>query len=222
MAKTIFFFDIDNTLLDNDRVTQDIVAKLKEVCGEKACKRYWEIYEQTREKKGYSDYLASLQKYRLEDMHDPNILKLSLFLTDYPFANRLYPGALDAIDFANANGNAVVLTDGDVVFQPRKVFRSGILDAVKNQMLIFIHKEQELEHVEELYPAEHYVMVDDKLRILAAMKEKWGERLTTIFVRQGHYAMEPGVEDRYPAADITISRIGELVELPQEAWLGRR
>lgn len=216
---TVFFFDIDNTLLDNDRVTADIASKLKEVCGPAACERYWQIYEETRERKGYSDYLASLQKYRLEEMHDPNILKLSLFLTDYPFANRLYPGALDAIDFANANGNAVVLTDGDVVFQPRKVFRSGILDAVKNQMLIFINKELELDHVEAMYPADHFVMIDDKLRILTAMKKIWGKKLTTVFVRQGHYALAPGVEKEYPPADITLSRIGELPDLKMEQIL---
>lgn len=208
--RIIFFFDIDNTLLDNDRVTLDIHHKLEEFCGVAACNRYWEIFEQKRTKHGYADYLAALQAYRLEEMHDPRILSLSLYLTDYPFANRLFPGSLDAIDFANQNGRAVILSDGDAVFQPRKTYRAGIFDAVDNRVLIYIHKEQELDRVERLYPADHYIMIDDKLRILTAMKKIWGERLTTVFVRQGHYAIAPGVENEYPAADVSINHIGEL------------
>lgn len=219
--RTIFFFDVDNTLLDNDRVTKDIAHKLDQTCGPAVCKRYWEIYEEIRAEKGYADYLAALQQYRTEDMHDPRLLNLSLFLTDYPFANRLFPGALDAVDFANQHGRAVILTDGDVVFQPRKVFRSGLLDAVDNRVLIYIHKEEELDNVERLYPADHYVMVDDKLRILAAMKKIWGDRLTTVFVRQGHYALEEGVEEKYPPADLKIEHIGELPSLEMEQLLLR-
>ncbi len=217
--RVIFFFDVDNTLLDNDRVTRDIADKLLKICGPDACKRYWELYEKIRAETGYADYLAALQAYRKEDMHDPRLLHLSLFLTDYPFANRLFPGSLDAIDFANTNGLAVILSDGDVVFQPRKVYRSGILDAVENRALIYIHKEEELDKVERLYPADHYVMVDDKLRILTAMKKVWGDRLTTVFVRQGHYAFEPGIAEKYPAPDLIIEHIGDLADLPMSKLL---
>ncbi len=211
--RTIFFFDVDNTLLDNDRVTKDIEARLEQWVGPAAAKRYWEIYEEIRSQVGYADYLAALQRYRLEDMHDPRLLSLSLFLTDYPFANRLFPGSLDAIDYANLHGRAVILSDGDVVFQPRKTFRAGLMDAVNERVLIYVHKEEELDKVERLYPADHYVMLDDKLRILTAMKKVWGERLTTIFVRQGHYAHEPDLASKYPPADLAIDHIGELQEL---------
>jgi len=218
-SQTVFFFDIDNTLLDNDRVTRDIANKLQQVCGPEACKRYWELYEKIRAETGYADYLAALQAYRREDMHDPRLLTLSLFLTDYPFANRLFPGSLDALDFANAHGRAVILSDGDVVFQPRKAYRAGLFDAVENRVLIYIHKEKELDRVEELYPASHYVMVDDKLRILTAMKSVWGDRLTTVFVKQGHYAFEPGVEEKYPAPDLKIQHIGDFPNLAPEQFV---
>lgn len=217
--KTVFLFDIDNTLLDNDRVTRDIADKLRRVCGPETCRRYWELFEEIRAKTGYADYLAALQAYRLEDQHDPRLLTLSLFLTDYPFANRLFPGALDAIEFANAKGQAVILSDGDAVFQPRKAFRAGLFEAVDDRVLIYIHKENELEQVEKAYPADHYVMVDDKLRILASMKSIWGDRLTTVFAKQGHYALEPGVEDKFPAPDLKIDRIADLPRLPLENLL---
>lgn len=215
--RTVYFFDVDNTLVDNDRVTKDIAMRLEQWVGPAASKRYWELYEEIRAQVGYADYLAALQRYRMEDMHDPRLLSLSLFLTDYPFANRLFPGSLDAIDYANLHGRAVILSDGDVVFQPRKTYRAGLMDAVNERVLIYVHKEEELDKVEKLYPADHYVMLDDKLRILTAMKQVWGERLTTIFVKQGHYAFEPGIEGRYPEADVTLARIGDLPGLDPEA-----
>lgn len=220
-ARIVFLFDVDNTLLDNDRVTRDIAERLSQACGAEACGRYWQIFEEIRADKGYADYLAALQKYREEDRHDPTLLQLSLFLTDYPFANRIFPGALDAIDRANQLGVAAILTDGDVVFQPRKVFRAGLLDAVDNRMLICIHKEKELEVVERTLRADRYVMIDDKLRILAAMKEVWKECLTTVWVRQGHYAAEPGIEQKFPPADVVIDRIGEFVNLDPGSFEGQ-
>ncbi|HEY5792773.1 MAG TPA: HAD family hydrolase [Chthoniobacterales bacterium] len=217
--RIVFFFDIDNTLLDNDRVTKDIAKKLDTVVGETAQKRYWEIFEQLRKEEGYADYLAALQKFRFEDKFDPKLIYLSLFLTDYPFANRIFPSALDVIDRANEWGQAVILSDGDVVFQPRKAFRAGLLDAVGGRALIYIHKEEELADAEKRYPADHYVMFDDKLRILEAMKKIWGAKLTTVFVRQGHYAFEPGVEEKYAKADLTIDHIGDALNFTRDQFI---
>lgn len=212
----VFLFDVDNTLLDNDRVVKDLSRHLERHFGPATRQRYFEIFEELRQELGYADYLGALQRYRVENPRDARLLAMSSFLVDYPFANRLYPGSIDAIEHCKQWGPAVVLSDGDVVFQPRKVQRSGIYEAVEGNVLIYIHKEEMLAEVEERYPAEHYVLVDDKLRILDAVKKVWGPRLTTVFPRQGHYATDAAVCARYPAADITIERIGELVkyELP--------
>jgi FMN phosphatase YigB (HAD superfamily) len=207
----VFLLDVDNTLLDNDRVTADLRRYIERECGVVSSERYFAIFEQLRVELGYADYLGALQRYRLESMGDPRLLKMSEFLVDYPFANRLYPGSLDAVEHLGAYGVTVILSDGDVVFQPRKVQRSGLWEAVEGRVLIYIHKEQMLADVEARYPARHYVMVDDKLRILAAMKAIWGERLTTVWPRQGHYALDPKAVEMYPPPDITLERIGDLV-----------
>ncbi len=209
--KVVFFFDVDNTLLNNDKVTADLEGWLHQF-GEGAYGRYRELFEELRQEIGYADYLGTLQRYRLEKMHDARLLRMSSFLVDYPFANRLYPGSLDAIEHVRQWGKPVVLSDGDAVFQPRKIERSGIFEAVERCVIILIHKERGLDYVETVHPADHYVMIDDKLRILTAMKEIWGDRLTTVWPRQGHYAEEAGVEDRYPKPDITLERIGDLVD----------
>jgi len=210
-GRVVFLFDVDNTLLDNDKVTADL-HKYLDHFGAGVCARYWEIFEQLRAEIGYADYLGTLQRYRLEKMHDARLLRMSSYLVDYPFANRLFPQSLDAIEHVKKWGPAVILSDGDAVFQPRKIDRSGIFEIVHRSVLIFVHKEQELDHVERVHPAAHYVMIDDKLRILAAMKAIWGARLTTVFVKQGHYAHEPGIESKYPPADMTIERIGNLLD----------
>ena len=207
----VFLFDIDNTLLNNDRVTEDIRSMLLQNYGRAVCEKYWEIFEELRTELGYADYLGALQRYRTLAMHDTRLLRISSWLVDYPFANRLFPESLDALDHCRKWGTVAILSDGDAVFQPRKADRSGLFEAVNRNVLIYIHKEEELSHVEEIHPARHYVMVDDKLRILTAMKKIWGDKLTTVFVKQGHYAHEPGLEQKYPPADITIERIGELV-----------
>lgn len=206
----VFLFDVDNTLLDNDRVIVDLKEHLERDFGAESRDRYWRIFEELRAELGYADYLGALQRYRLEHLNDPRLLLMSSFLVDYPFAERLYPGALQVIRHLRAWGRTVILSDGDVVFQPRKVQRSGLWEAVENRVLIYIHKEQMLDAVVAHYPAAHYVMVDDKLRILAEMKKIMGNRLTTIFPRQGHYALDPKNIAAYPPADITIERIGEL------------
>ena len=211
-ATTVLLFDVDNTLLNNDAVQDDLSAHLEREVGLESRDRYWAIFEELRKQLGYADYLGALQRYRLEHLDDLQLLRVSLFLLDYPFASRLYPGALAALSRCRMFGPTVLLSDGDVVFQPRKVQRAGLWDAVEGRVLIYLHKEQMLDAVARRYPAGHYLMVDDKLRILAAMKQIWGERLTTVFVRQGHYALDPREEAAWPAADVTLASIGELVD----------
>ena len=204
----VTLLDIDNTLLDNDAVTADLRAHLIAQVGRERQARYWELFEELRTQLGYADYLGALQRYRIEQPQDSHLLSLSTFLIDYPFANRLYPGSLDVIAHVKHWGPAVVLSDGDVVFQPRKIHRSGVFEAVDGNILIYIHKELELEDVARRYPAKHYVMVDDKPRLLDAVKRVWGDCVTTVFPRQGHYALDPKILAEYPPADIAIDRIG--------------
>jgi haloacid dehalogenase-like hydrolase len=210
ITRPVFLFDVDNTLLDNDRITADLRRYLGREVGAGPAEQYFEFFEELRRELGYADYLGALQRYRIRHPRDPHVLAVSSFLVNYPFANRLFPGSLDAIEHVATFGAAVILSDGDVVFQPRKVERSGLFDAVEKRVLIYIHKEQELDDVERRHPAEHYVLVDDKVRILTAVKQRWGERVTTVFPRQGHYAHAADVAS-YPQPDITIERIGELV-----------
>jgi FMN phosphatase YigB (HAD superfamily) len=225
-AQVVTLFDVDNTLLDNDRVAADLKRHLSAAFGAERQERYWAIFEELRREVGYADYLGALQRYRVENPHDPHFLRVSYYLVDYPFANRLYPASLDAIEHAAAWGPAVILSDGDVVFQPRKVQRSGLFEAVEGRVLIYIHKERELAQVEKRYPARHYVLVDDKLRILTAVKRVWGARVTTVFPRQGHYAADPQALAENPPADLTIEHIGDLLryDLPalRKAATGER
>jgi len=217
--RVVFLLDCDNTLLDNDRVQDDLRSHLEREFGAASSDRYWAIFEALRAELCYADYLGALQRYRLGDMNDPRLLLMSSFLVDYPFADRLYAGALDAIAHLSRLGLPVILSDGDVVFQPRKIQRSGLWDAVAGRVLIYIHKEKMLDAVAQAYPARHYVVVDDKLRILAAMKQAWGGRLTTVFPRQGHYAFDAKNIAAYPPAALTIERIGELVHYDLAALL---
>jgi FMN phosphatase YigB (HAD superfamily) len=215
-GRTVFLFDVDNTLLDNDRVTADLKRHLESKVGHERSARYWEFFEAIRSELGYADYLGALQRYRLEYPHDPNLLAVSYFLMSYPFANRLFPNSMDAVEYAAQGAPVVILSDGDVVFQPHKVFRSGLFELFQGNVLIYIHKEQELDDVEQRYPAEHYVVVDDKLRILDAIKRIWRSRVTTVFVRQGHYAHDPAILAKYPPADINLERIGDLLQCDQK------
>ena len=211
IAPVVFLLDVDNTLLDNDRIIADLMRYLTDAFGAECRERYWAIFEKRRSEFGYADYLGALQRYRAENPRDPHILQLSLYLLDYPFADRLFPGSLDLIKRLGTFGPTVILSDGDVVFQPRKIERSGLFAAVEGRVLVYIHKERQLDDVEEHYPASNYVLVDDKLKILTAVKKIWGTRLTTVFPRQGHYAHDPGTLANYPAADITIDQIGDLL-----------
>lgn len=217
---TVFLFDVDNTLLDNDRVTEDLRRFLKKEVGARRSDTYWKIFETLRSELGYADYLGALQRYRVENPYDSHLLAVSTYLINYPFANRLFPNSLDVLEYCKALGQVVILTDGDVVFQPRKVERSGLFEAVDGNILIYIHKEKELADVERRYPARHYVLVDDKIRILTAIKEVWKERVTTVFPKQGHYAFDKKEVAKYPPADIEIGRIGDLPDCGPEELMG--
>ena len=208
----VFLVDVDNTLINNDRIQEDLKRHIERKFGRECRDRFWTIQEKLFEELGYRDYLGALQRFRVENPYEPHIVTAATFLVDYPFANRLYPEALDVLAQFRKWGRAVILSDGDVVFQPRKVERSGIFEAVDGHVLIYIHKEESLGDVVRRYPAEHYVMVDDKLRILTAIKQYWGERVTTVFPRQGQFALDPQVLASYPPADITIDRIGNLLQ----------
>ncbi len=209
---TIFLLDVDNTLLDNDRIEADLKNHLEREFGAECRQQYWEIFEALRAELGYADYLGALQRYRVCNLSDPRLLLMSSFLVDYPFARRLYPAALAVIGHLGNLGQTVILSDGDVVFQPRKVQRSGLWDAVSGRVLIYIHKEQMLDAVVQQFPARHYIIVDDKPRILQAMKDVLGDRLTTVFVRQGHYAMDRNNSKGYRPADVVVEGIGDLLE----------
>lgn len=215
----VFLLDIDNTLVDNDAVVADLMKHLERDVGAEQQKRYWEFFEQLRGELGYADYLGALQRYRVVYPRDFKILGASMYLVDYPFANRLFPDSLDAIEHARKMGKAIILSDGDVVFQPHKIYRSGIYDAIDGEVLIYIHKETELDDVAQRYPADHYVLVDDKVRILAEVKRQWGTRVTTVFPRQGHYANDPKEVAKYPPPDFTIDRIGEFLKLDLDTLL---
>jgi FMN phosphatase YigB (HAD superfamily) len=211
-ADTVFLFDVDNTLLDNDRIQEDLRERLRTAHGDRARARYWEIFEELRAPLGYADYLGALERLRLEDPHDPSIFRTANWLLDYPFADRLYPHALDAVKHVRQWGSPAILSDGDAILQPRKILRSGLWEAVDGNVLIYVHKEKELKDVERRLPAAHYALIDDKARILAAVKAAWGDRVTTIFPKQGHYALEEPPRDG-GSVDLTIDKIGDLLGL---------
>jgi FMN phosphatase YigB (HAD superfamily) len=213
MDDVVFLFDVDNTLLDNDQVQQDLSDHLAEEFGHEARERYFALFEDLRATLGYADYLGALQRYRLETLHDPKVLRIANWLVDYKFADRLYPRALEVVHHVQAWGPAVILSDGDAAFQPRKVCSSGLWEAFRDNVLIYVHKEECLDDVERLYPARRYVMVDDKLRILEALKQQWGDRVTTVFPRQGHYAFDPEELRKRRPADIAIDAIGDLLKI---------
>jgi len=213
MRKIVFLFDVDNTLLDNDRVTADLRDHLEREVGHERQERYWAIFEELRAEVGYADYLGALQRYRANYPRDLHVLTVSHFLLEYPFPERLFPNALEVVNMVKQHGTPVVLSDGDVVFQPHKIRRSGLYDAFAGAVLIYVHKESELEDIAQRYPADRYLLFDDKLRILSAIKEAWADRVTTVFVRQGHYAHDEQAIRGYRSADYTIERIGDLVEL---------
>jgi len=210
-APIVFLLDVDNTLLDNDGIIEDLQHHLMQAFSRECQDRYWNIFEERRTQLGYADYLGALQRYRDENPCDQHVLEIGAYLLDYPFANRLYPGSINVIEHLSTWGPTVILSDGDIIFQPRKVKASGLAKAVQDRVLIYIHKEQVLDDVEKHFPARHYVLVDDKICILTEAKKAWKSRLTTIFPHQGHYARDPELVKAYPSADITIENVGELL-----------
>jgi FMN phosphatase YigB (HAD superfamily) len=216
----VFLVDVDNTLLDNDRLISDLMEHIATEYGAASRDRYSQILETVRTRLGYVDYLGALQQYRLENLDTQGLLGMSSYLIDYPFAQRLYPQALEVLAHLQTMGETVILSDGDVVFQPRKIQKSGIWDAVDGRVLIYVHKEQMLQSVEHHYPARHYVMVDDKLRILDALRSQWQDRVTTVFPRQGHYAHDTAAIAGFAPADVTVERIAELLKYDAGDLLG--
>ena len=221
MMDTVFLFDVDNTLLDNDRIQSDLGKHLAENYGAEVRDRFWAIFEQLRAKLGYADYLGALERYRLEAMHHPKVLRIANWLVDYPFQERLYPNAIEVVKAAKKSGITAILSDGDAVFQPRKIEKSGLWPVFGDSVLIYVHKELELADVESHFPARHYVLIDDKPRILDAIKHVWRDRVTTVFPRQGHYAADQRILSEFPPADITIDQIGELLEYDLAALVKR-
>ncbi len=211
-TRPVFLLDVDNTLIDNDGVVTDLMTRIETDFGVQRRKAYQEIFEELRQQLGYADYLGALQRYRLLDMDDPHMLLMSSFLVDYPFPKRVFPNALEVIAKLATVGTPVVLSDGDVVFQPRKIQKSGIWDAVEGRVLIYIHKELKIEAMKKHYPADHYFMIDDKVRILHAMKDVMGDSLTTVFPRQGHYALDAKEIATHPTPDMTVEHIGDLLQ----------
>jgi len=220
-SDTVFLIDVDNTLLDNDRLISDLMDHIASAYGAGSRDRYSQILEEVRTRLGYVDYLGALQQFRLEHLDAPELLGMSSFLIDYPFAERLYPRALEVLGHLAGMGTTVILSDGDVVFQPRKIQRSGIWDAVQGRVLIYVHKEQMLNSVAQRYPARHYVMVDDKLRILDSLRRQWQDRVTTVFPRQGHYAHDTKAMAGLAPADLPVERIGDLLNYDAARLLGR-
>lgn len=213
MEKVVFLFDVDNTLLDNDRVTADLHRYLDREVGPERSNIYWSIFEELRSELGYADYLGALQRYRMAYPYESHLLAVSTYLVNYPFANRLFPNSLDVVDRFKQFGKTVILTDGDVVFQPRKIERSGLFEAFEGNILVYVHKETELADVERRYPAKRYILVDDKVRILSAVKSVWGERVKTVFPKQGHYAADENEVAKYRTPDFAIDRIGDLINV---------
>ena len=210
--RVVFMFDVDNTLIDNDRIVADMKSNLERDIGNDQQQRYWEYFEQLRTELGYADYLGALQRYRVKHPRDFGIIAVSYFLMNYHFANRLFPGALDVIGKYRQSGETAILSDGDMVFQPLKIERSGLREAFDAKVMIYIHKELELDDVEARYPADHYVLFDDKVRILDAVKKAWGKRVTTVFPRQGHYASDAHEIAKYAVPDVTVDRIDQLLD----------
>lgn len=213
VADIVYLFDVDNTMLDNDAFQGDLRERLRLSYGDDTELRYWAIFEGLRAQHGYADYLGALENLRLEQQHNTRLLRMANWLLDYPFSERLYPGALETVRHARRSGLAAILSDGDAVFQSRKIETAGLRSAFNDNVLIYVHKQEELETVERCYPAKHYVMVDDKLAILADIKKIWRDRVTTVFHRQGHYALDAALVAKYPPADIAIDHIAELQEI---------
>ncbi|MBS0192781.1 MAG: HAD family hydrolase [Proteobacteria bacterium] len=215
----VVLLDVDNTLFDNDRFKDDLAARLLRDLGNDGSALYWQCYEDVRMQLGYVDYLATLQRLRGPLEETPALLHMASFVLDYPFADHLYPDALDAIAHLSSFATTAILSDGDIVFQPRKIQHAGLWDAVQGRVAITVHKERALDAVRARFPANHYAMVDDKPQLLAAMKRSMGDALTTVFVKQGHYAAQAAGAALEPPPDIVVEAIADLRKLGVEELL---
>ncbi|WP_158744178.1 HAD family hydrolase [Acidisphaera sp. L21] len=211
-APLVFLVDVDNTLLDNDQFQDALKAHIAKVSGPAARDRYWEIQEHLFHSLGYRDYLGAFQTYRLERPEDVDAIWLSLFVVDFPYATLLYPGALELIAALRKLGRVVALTDGDAVFQPRKLQGAGLIEPLDRHIMICVHKEAEVAEIERRYPAERYVVIDDKIRLLTAFKKVWGNKVMTVFPRQGQFGLDTKVIAANPPADIDVDRIAQLLD----------
>ncbi len=212
MPTLVFLIDVDNTLIDNDAVKKDLDEHITVELGPALAARFWEIYEQARKERETVDIPLALSRLRtqtsLADMDEQTYLHVHSIFDNYPFFERLYPGTLETLHYLRTLGLTVIVSDGDRFFQAEKIFASNLAEAVEGRVLIYIHKQQHLDEIVRQYPADHYVMIDDKPEILADTKELWGKRVTTAFVQQGKYAAEQKPPNFAP--DISVLHIADL------------
>lgn len=212
----VFLLDVDNTLLDNDRLKEDLQRRFLTLLGQERSDRFWQIYEEVRRDEDYVDYPLTFKRIA-EEQNDPELrTSLETVLEGLQFSSYLYPGVLGTLAYLRTLGTPVILSDGDQVFQPYKIRYSGLERAVDGHVLIYVHKEQELPRVFAHFPADHYVAVDDKPRILAALETECPTTFTTVLVLQGKYAV-PGAFT--PAPDYVIDRIAALHSFSKERFL---
>ncbi len=212
MHSPVFLLDVDNTLLDNDQVRTQLEAAVTDAVGPARATRLWEIYEAVREELDFVNFPETLERFSRECDEVACLGRLSSILYGFPFAECLYPGALQAIHHVKSLGLPVILSDGDQLFQRYKIRAAGLETAVDGRVLVYVHKEQSTDDIRKRYPATHYVMVDDKPRIHTAMKAVLGDQVTTVMVCQGKYAADPAQHD-YPDPDVTLDSIQDLVQL---------
>lgn len=212
IAPVAFLFDVDNTLLDNDRVRAELAETIERIVGPERGEAFWESYEQVRRDRDYVDYPNTIARFGRAFPDEVGYPDVADAILGYPYRAAVFPGAHDVLRQAQRVGPVAILTDGDPVYQPAKVARAGLTEAIDGPVLVFDHKEQHLAEVERRVPAERYVMVDDKPRILAAMSDRLGERMSTLHVCQGRYA-HAAEHDEFPDADRTVDAIAELLDV---------
>lgn len=203
--------DVDNTLLNDNRIVSDLCDFLLDKLGEQGAKQYWTHFEALSQSLGYADYLGALQRARDEHPHEMHFIAITNFLLTYPFSERLFPRALDVIDHVACWALPVIVSDGDVVLQPIKLHRAGLARKVQDRVLVYIHKEKELDDIMQRYPATHYVFVEDNLSILSSVKREWGQRVTTIHIRPHGHPPDEGRTALQP--DITLNDIGDMLRI---------
>ncbi len=217
-----FLIDVDNTLLDNDRAKADEAEHLRGLLGEAAASRFWEFYEDVRREEGVVDYPQTLARFKqaFVDQFPPETLfQLSHYFLTFPFHSYLYPGALETLAYLGMLGTTAITSDGDATFQGLKIARSGISAAVDGRVALYLHKQEHVDEITTLFPAEHYVMIEDKPSLLSILKAKMANGLTTVLVRQGKYAHAAPAPDDVPP-DLSVAAIADVQQLGREQFLG--